>query len=195
MPIVEGKYQCLICEDEFEATSGSFAKCSCGKSEVEPSTFGYSYRQGNRVKTIEQHTFYYEEEFAKLPEEAQKIYDEIKEIKNRNKTYNFYLYEMFDTGKQGEKYLSQINLEYYEWISSHVSGQNYLKLTIRLGKEDYKGDQRTIERLKQFYDFVKQIESGELDFKNRGTLMDIVDRDNIDFREEPTGDTNYFLYL
>ncbi|MDX5884954.1 hypothetical protein [Bacillus cereus group sp. BfR-BA-00999] len=194
MPVHEGKYQCLKCEDVFEAKSGSYTKCKCKESEIEPNYFGYSYRNGNRVETIEHKTYYLEDEFAKLPDDAQEIYQEIKDIKEQT-GYQYYLFEMHETGKEGERYLSQINLEHNVPVSLYTSERNTISLTIQLRKRDYRGDEITKARLEKFLNYMKLIESNELDASNRRKLFDIAKKDDLEYREEPTGDVNYTFYL
>lgn len=194
MPVAEGKYQCKFCDDVFEAKSGSYSQCKCGKSEVEPTYWGYSYRNQNQVNVIEQNSYYLEEEFVKLPEDIQKIYDEIKQIKEVN-DYKYFLYEMTDKGKNGEKYLSDIKIEHNDYVSKYSSERNSISLSLSLRKDEYRGDERTKERLQQFLEIMKAIESGEFDLSNRDKAYELVEEQGIDYREEPTGETNLTLYF
>lgn len=194
MPITEGKYQCKICEDIFEAKSGSFTKCKCGQSEIEPRYFGYSYKNGNEVIRIEEKSYHIEEEFVKLPEDIQKIYNEIKQIKDAN-GFKYFLHEMTDTGKDGERYLSKIHITHDEWIGNHSHERNSIELNVNLTKKDYQGDEKTRSRLQRFLNFMKAIESGELDLSKRKKMVELAEDEGIYYTEEPTGDTNVTFYI
>lgn len=194
MPVAEGKYQCKICDDIFEAKSGEFSKCACGKSEVEPTYWGYSYRNQNQVNVIEQNNYHLEEEFVKLPDDIQKIYDEIKQIKEAN-GYKYFLHEITDKGKNGEKYLSKIHITHDQYVGNYSHERNSIELNIYLDKNDYKGDEITRERLQRFLDFMKDIESGKMDLSNRGKMIKLAEENDIYHSEEPTGDTNVTFYL
>jgi hypothetical protein len=194
MPVVEGRYQCRLCEDVFEAVSGSFSKCKCGESEIEPSSFGYSYRNGNSVDTVERIKYYLKEEFVTFPEDIQTIYNEIKGIVETN-GYKYYLHEMKDSGKNGEEFLSQIILTYGEFVREYSSEQNEIRLSVSLSKEDYKGDEITKKRLSRFLNLMRSIEAGEFDVAKRTKMYDLAEQENIYFREEPTGETNVTFYF
>lgn len=194
MPITEGKYQCKLCDDIFEARSGEFTKCKCGESEIKPKQFSYTYKNGNTVKEIEHKSYYLEEEFVKLPKDIQDIYDEIKQIKEAN-GHKYYLYEMTEKGKFGERFLYQINLSYNEFISQYSSEKNEVSLTISLEKTEYKGDERVKERLQRFLNLMKGIESGEINVGKRTEMIKLADTENLDYYEEPTGETNYTFYF
>jgi uncharacterized LabA/DUF88 family protein len=194
MPVTEGKYQCTHCDDIFSATSGTYTKCKCGESEIDPHYFGYSYKNGNKVKTIESNSYYLEDEFVKLAEDIEVIYNEIKQIKEAN-GYKYYLYEMTEKGKDGERFLSQINLEYSESVSKYSREKNEISLTIRLKEEDYKGGETTKVRLQRFLSFMKSIEAGEIDISKRSDMIKLADKEDIYYTEEPTGDTDYTFYL
>lgn len=194
MPVTEGKYQCRICDDIFEAKSGKFTKCKCGQSEIEPSNFGYSYRNGNRVNEIEQNTYYLEDEFVKLPEDILAIYNEIKQIKE-DTGYKYSLMEMTDKGKNGEKYLSNIIISYDDRVHSYSSELNTIKFSMSLKKNEYKGDENTRNRLQRLLEMMKKIESNELDISQRSKMIELAEEERIDYREEPTGETNYTFYL
>lgn len=198
MPVHEGTYKCLKCEDVFEAKGGidndSYTKCKCGESEIKPTYFGYSYRNGNRVEEINRNTYYLEEEFIKLSDEAQAIYEEIKQIK-KDTGYKYYMFEMHETGRNGEQYLSHISLEYNASVSRYTSEMNSLKLTITLKKRDYFNEGDIASRLKRFLGYMKAIESEELDFSKRKIAFELAEKDDLDYREEPTGDVNYNFYV
>jgi hypothetical protein len=194
MPVTEGKYQCKYCDDIFVAHSESFSKCKCDKSEIQLNYFGYSYKPGSSVKDIEHNSYYLEEEFVKLPEDILEVYNKIKQTKEAN-GYKYYLYEMTEKGEDGERFLSQINLEYSESVGKYSSEKNEISLTIRLKKDDYKGDEVTKERLQRFLDFMKGIESGEFDLSKRSEMIKLADKEDIYYTEEPTGDTHYTFYL
>jgi len=194
MPVHEGKYRCLKCDDVFEARNGNYTKCKCGESEIEPSWCGYSYRNGNRVECIDSKTYYLEDEFIKLSDEPQAIYDEIKKIKEET-GYKYHIFEMHETGVNGERYLSNINLEYDVSLSTYTSERNTLKLSIGLERRDYFGEGNIESRLKRFLDYMKQIESEELDFSKRKNAKDLADKDNLDWDREPTGEYNYTFYV
>lgn len=193
MPVIEGKYQCKLCDDIFEAKSDGFYKCNCGKSEVEPSLFGYSYKNGNRVNTIDQNSYYLKEEFVKFPDDVQKIYEEIKQIKEVN-GYKYHLFEMTDTGKDGEKFLSNISFSYSEF-ANFSSEKNEISFGLSLRKEDYIGDERAKLRLQRLLDIIKQIEAEELNISKRSEMVKMADEQHFDYREEPTGETNFTFYL
>lgn len=194
MPVHEGTYKCLKCEDVFEAKSGSYTKCKCGESEIEPNYFGYRYRNHNQVEVINSRTYHLEEEFLKLSDEAQAIYEEIKQIK-KDTGYKYYLFEMHETGENGEQYLYNINIEYNASVSRYTSEMNSLKLTINLKKRDYFNDGDIESRLKRFLGYMKAIESEELDFSKRKIAFELAEKDGLDYREEPTGDVNYDFYV
>lgn len=194
MPVTEAIYRCTHCHDEFAAKSGSFTKCNCGKSEIEPSQFGYSYKQGSDVETVEHGSYYLEEEFVKLPEDIQEIYDQIKLIK-KNNDYKYYFFELTEKGKNGETYISQINISHYDWVSTYASEKNEIKFTLRLKKDEYRGHDVTKQRLSRFLQLMKDIESGEVKISNRSELIKMADSENIDYSEEPTGETNYTFYI
>lgn len=194
MPVTEGKYQCKLCDDVFEAKSDGFTKCKCEKSEIKPGQFSYTYKNGNKVNIIEQHTYYLENEFVKLPDDIQEILDEIKKIKTAT-GYKYYLHEMTDKGKNGERYLSQINLSYSEPVSDYSSEKNEIELTLYLDKKGYRGDENARFRLQRFLNMMKKIESGELQISNRSEMVEIADKEDIGYRGESTGDMNYTFYL
>lgn len=194
MPVTEGKYQCKICDDIFEAKSGSYSKCKCGESEVEPTYWGYSYKNQKQVNVIEQNSYHLEDEYVKLPEDIQEIYDEIKKIKDAN-GYKYFLYERTDDGKNGEKYLSNINISYDQSVSTYSSERNSISLSLSLRKDRYKSDEITKERLQQFLKLMKEIESEKIDLSNRVKLYELAEEQGIDYQEESTGETNLTLYF
>ncbi|UUV46543.1 hypothetical protein [Bacillus phage vB_BanS-Thrax3] len=195
MPVHKGTYKCLQCEDIFEAVNDGYTKCKCGESEIEPNSFGYSYRNGNKVEVIDSETYYLEDDFIKLSDEAKAIYEEIKKIKKET-GYKYYVFEMHEKGKDGEQYLYYISLEYNASVSRYTSETNSLKLTINLKKRDYFGEGDNIEsRLKRFLGYMKAIESEELDFSKRADVFELAEKDGLDYREEPTGDVNYNFYV
>ncbi|MCY8934402.1 hypothetical protein MOE21_17615 [Bacillus atrophaeus] len=194
MPVTEGMYQCKLCEDVFEAKSGEFSKCKCGESEIEPSYFGYTYRNGNKVKTIETKRYYLEDEFVTFPEDIQEIYDEIKRIKNVN-GYKYFLFELNEKGQHGEKFISKINLSYEQSVSNYTSEFNRIELSLSLHKNEYRGDQNARKRLQRFLNMMKAIDSNELDVSKRDKLLEVAEKEKIHYIEEPTGETNYTFYF
>lgn len=102
---------------------------------------------------------------------------------------------MHEIGRDGERYLSQINFEHNASVSLYTSERNTISLTLQLRKRDYRGDEITKARLEKFLNYMKLIESDELDASSRRKLFDIAERDDLEYREEPTGDVNYTFYL
>jgi len=194
MSVTVGKYKCMQCEDIFEATSGKYTKCKCGKSEIDPHSFGYSYKQENKVEVIEQHSYYLESEFVKLPEDINKTYEEIKAIIEAN-GYKYFHHEYHKKGKNGEKYLSNFNITYSECVRSYSSERNEISLYVNLEKDRYEGDDTVRLRLNKFLDLMKKIESGDIKISKRSEMIKMADDEDIDYREEPTGDTNYTFYF
>jgi len=196
MPIAEGKYQCLICDDVFPAKTGTFSKCKCGQSEIEPKYWSYTYKNGNRVKVIEENSYYLEDEFIKLSNDMQEILDEIKRIKADNEYgYRYFLHEMNKEGKDGEKYLSKINISYSHSNGRYSGESNGIELNLSLIKEDYEGHDKAKQRMIMFLDMMKEIVSGELDVSKRSKLEDMAEEKGLYYREEPTGATDFKMYI
>lgn len=194
MPVIEGKFQCRICEDIFEAKSGTFTKCKCGESEIEPCSFGYSYRKNNEVNSLERNEYYLEDEFVKLPEDINAIYNEIKKIKEDN-GYKYYLHEYTRKGKNGEKFLDQISITYGEFVSTYSNERNEVSFNLRLSKDKYQGDEVTKKRMNKFLNFMKSIENKDVDLTKRSKLYELAEKEDIDHHEEPTGETNVTFYF
>lgn len=194
MPVTEGKYQCRLCDDIFEAKSDDFYKCKCGKSEIKPSEYSYTYKNGNRINEIKSITYYLEEEFIKLPDDIQRIYDEIKSIKQAT-GYKYYLYEMTRNGKNKEKYIMQISISHKVGINRWNSEQNEISLTLNLRKGEYQGDEITRNRLKRFLDMMKKIESGEFDISKRSELIEMAENEGIYYSKESTDEYNYTFHI
>lgn len=194
MPVTEGKYQCRKCEDEFEAKSDKFYTCKCGMSEIKPSKYSYTYKNGNTVDTISQNTYYLEDEFVKLPEDVQKIYDKIKEIKEAN-GYKYYMHEMFETGRNGEKYLDTVIIEYQETISNYTHEANMIKLVLEFKKENSDSIDVIKDRLRSFLDMMQKVENNEIDISKRSKMIDFANEQNIDYRKESTEEFNYIFYF
>lgn len=193
MPITEGKYKCLICEDEFDATSGSYTKCECGESEIEPSMFGYSYKNSNKVKTLNQETYYLEEEFVKLDDECQKLLAKIKEITDGD--YCFSYYDGYENGRNDEKFLNYVHMSYSSSTSDYSAEYNYLKLNIELKKERQYKDDSIESRLRKFLDYLEKMKSGELDFKSRTGMIDLAEKDDLEYRAEQLEEYDYKFYI
>lgn len=199
MPISEGVYQCLTCDDSFNAKSDGFYSCSCGASEIKPSDFhytGYSYKNGNTVNVIEGKTYSLPEEFITLNERSQKLYDEIKQIK-ADTNYKYNIFEMFEDGfNEGDKYLKTISISTTDSHSRYSSGSNTLDLSINLhSSKDLNKVNEIEERLERFLDFMKRIESGQLDLSKISEMQKLADEFDLDEYKEQVEEYDYKYYV
>lgn len=75
--------------------------------------------------------------------------------------------------------------------SQYSSEKNEISLTLHLKRDDYKAR----ERLKKILNMMKKIESGDLNVAKRSEMIELANKENIDYYEEPTGETNYTFYF
>lgn len=196
MPITEGNYKCKLCGDEFFATSeySQFTKCQCGESEIQPSWIGYSYKNGNKVDTIDQKTYYLKNEFVEMNDELKSIYDKIKKIKG-DTGYKYFLHEFYEKGKNDEKYLCRIDISIQESVSLYSSETNRVSLIVNLKKEDYQGDDRTKERMLKFLKFMESVENNEMDVSKRSRLLKFSEDQDIYWSREQLEEYDYSFYF
>jgi len=195
MSVCEGVYKCNYCEDEFIVSDQRYTKCGCSKSEIQISRFGYSYISGSSVTKIEQKFYYTEDDFIKFTDAEQEIYNKIKEIKENN-GYKYFLYEMFDVGKNNEKYLSNIIFDRSDYNVNNDAESNKIEMRLSLKKDDYKySENRILEKLTKLLEVVELIEYDKDFLKTRKRLLEFQAENDLYYTEEPTGDTNITVYI
>ncbi len=194
MPTIKSVYRCLFCEDEFKTISGAFTKCKCGKSQVEPTTYGCSYKNGSEVERISSETYYHQDEFYLMSDEIQEIYNEMKDIKERN-GYMFSHFELHEKDESGNKLLSMFKFEVEGFVSSHSTELNSVFLYVHLEKKRFCGEEELKRRMLNCLNFMKQIESEEVKISDRSKLIDLSEDIGMDYRAEQLEHYDYKFYF
>jgi hypothetical protein len=166
MPVKEvAKFKCKECGDVFEATSEEYVSCKCGKCCVKPSTYSTSYMsnegRGLYFERLESKTYYDEKDYLNLTRKTQLMWNVIKKLKFNDCYLHFY--EGIDHSVDGNKYLRELELRVNKYLSNNVE-TNTLKLRIDL-RRNYTNDQ-VFDRLKSFYEILKQVNKKEFDLSD-----------------------------
>lgn len=194
MPTIKAIYKCLFCEDEFKTISGTFTKCECGKSQIEPTTYGYSYKDGSKVERISSDTYYHQDEFYIMSDEIEEIYNEMKAIKERN-GYTFGHFEMYEKDESGNELLSFFKFEVEGFASSYSTEINSVSLYVYLEKKRFCGEDELKRRMLNYLNFMKLIESGEVKVSDRSGLIDLSEDIGMDYRAEQLEHYDYKFYF
>lgn len=191
MPITIAKIKCNECEDIIEATSESWSMCKCEKTEVLPKKWFTSYRHNkkNCFTLLESKTYYYEDDFLIFDNEMQILYDEIKSVA---KTLDFREYSYFEKGKDGKEFLESTKFEKGEMNGRYAVTSNTVQLNINLSKEYGRPNrEEIISRMKSFKTYLSKMENGDIDMKNRKSLLDYSDEEDVYWSREQLNEYDY----
>lgn len=189
MPITEAKFKCNICEDIFDATSDEYVSCKCGESTVKPSQYSTDYKGKINFERLDCNTYYFVDDFLILKDGLKEKYSIIKDMSSK---LGFFVHEITEIGKSGEKFLSVISISKTESASKYSSEYNEVSFYYRLNKEYSNPSEINLnERFNIFIEFLYMVENGEILLKDRKRLLDYSDEKDIYWSREQVKEYDY----
>lgn len=180
--------ECKKCGDVFEATSDDYASCKCGLSAVKPDGFSASYKtdngRGMNFKIVSNKTHYFESDFYIMKGE---VLDSFNNIRKMCDELDFHLYDDYEYGENGEKYLSYISYTKSETSNKYTNEDNIIEFTIRFKHMD---DESFIKRLNGFKDFLTSLKNDTIKISDRKEL-----KDKYEYDKSNLGHYDYTFYF
>lgn len=207
MPIHHATYTCNHCHETFDASSErkDLTACPCGKTHVRPGGVSTSYERGSDFQMVGKKTVYHPDDFVDITPRAQELMDALRAIdkeQGENRDYTkpcIYIGELTEELTDGTRAISSFWSNFNASNGKSYDGEtNEVTMTLRFEKRVW-GNNPTPEeleaRLERYIAVVQSVLDGSFDPTDRPALDDYAQSNDLHGETEPTGATNYKLYI